>query len=707
MGILDTVKQGLGGMFTGSGDGKKMMARERPQPDEARAAQVKAWTERVNKRRAYLHDHEFRTMREDMDFAEGYQVMDADGKDGQTAAQTNQYVANLALRHVNERVATLYAKNPKATAKRRERLDSQAWDGTAESVAPVDARMAQAVTTGQQPDPADLAFMQAVSDTLDRRKMIDTVGKTLEILFNYFMKEGQPPFKTSMKQAVRRTETCAVSYVKLGYQRVMEKNNEIEVKLADASTQLARIESLSADLADKEIEPDSASAEELKEMITSLQSQLMIITREGLVFDFPDSTAVIPGPGCKHILTFMGAKWVAEEHNVPTSEIKDRFGIDIGKAFTKYSSDDPLHSGDEDMCRWYEIYDLTGNVIRHVVEGYPDYLEEPKSPEIYFEQGHPYFPLTFNNLESRRTCYPQSDVRLMRSMCLEYNRSREGLRKHRIANRPAYVGRAGLLDQKDLKKFGDHADNELIELQINPQEDVTKVFVPKPVVLIDPAVYDVEMLYTDIQRVTGSQQADFGGTSGATATEVSVSESARSTSVGCDKDGLDDMLTAMARAAGQVMLGSMSLQTVQKIVGEGAVWPEMSREEIAEELYLEIEAGSSGAPNEAQELANMERAMPTVIQLPGISPQTILALAKKYLNLLKIDVDTPTVEGLRSITAMNAMSKAAPPPGQSADPNAQGPQGANNQPQAPGVEAAQPMYPAPDAAAAPAGVTVQ
>lgn len=705
MSILDTVKSGLSSMFDA---GKKMMPRERPDPEESRAAQVKAWIERVNKRRAYLHDHEFRIMREDMDFVEGYQIMDEDGKDGQTAAEARQYVANLALRHVNEGVASLYAKNPKATAKRRERMDSQAWDGTSESVAPVDMRMAQAVTQNMPPDPADVQFMMAVADTLDRRKMIDGIGKTLEILFNYYMKEGQPPFKTSMKQAVRRTETCAVSYVKLGFQRIMEKNNEIAQKLADASTQLARIESLSADLADKEIEPDSASAEELKEMIESLQGQLMIITREGLVFDFPDSTAIIPGPGCKHILTFLGAKWIAEEHNVPTSEIKDRFGIDIGKAFTKYSSDDPLYSGDEDMCRWYEIYDMTGNVIRHVVEGYPDYLEEPKGPEIFFEQGHPYFPLTFNNLESRRTCFPQSDVRMIRSMCMEYNRSREGLRKHRKANRPAYVGRAGLLDKKDLQKFADHADSELIELQVNSQEDLTKVFVPKPMIPIDPALYDAEYLYTDIQRVTGRQAADLGGTSGATATEVSVSENSRTTSVSCDKDGLDDMLTAMARAAGQLMLDQMSKETVVKIVGEGAIWPEMSREEIAEEIYLEIEAGSSGAPNEAQELANMERAMPVIVQMPGLSPQAIEAIAKKYLALLKVDVDQPTVAGMPSITAINAMSKAVAPPGAGPqDPNAQGPQGGNNEEQAPGPEAAQPMYPAPDAAQRPPNVPLQ
>ena len=47
----------------------------------------------------------------------------------------------------------------------------------------------------------------------------------------------------------------------------------------------------------------------------------------------------------------------------------------------------------------------------------------------------------------------------------------------------------------------------------------------------------------------------------------------------------------------------MSLPSVQKIVGIGAVWPELSREEIANEVLLEIEAGSMGRPNQAQEIA--------------------------------------------------------------------------------------------------------
>ena len=672
-----------------SGEMEKVIARDKPDVPEARSALVKDWETRVAKRRDYLRDNEFKRVREDQDFADGYQV------DGQTAEAADQYVANLALRHINERVATLYAKNPTAVAKRTQRLDSALWDGQAESVTPVDQRMAMSIQSGMEPLPEDLAFMAEVSAVLERRKMLDGIGKTLELLFNHFMREGTPPFKTSAKQLVRRVETCAVGYIKLGFQRVMERNNEIAEQIADFSQQLAHIEALAADMADEEFDEHDKRAEALRQSIAAMQSQVEIITREGLVFDFPEATAIIPGPGTKHIRGFIGTPWIAEEHIVTPQEIKERFGIDIGSGYSVYKPTDAGADCDEPMCRWYEIYDLRGGVVRHIVEGYCDFLEEPKAPPIFMEQGHPYFALTFNNLESRKTCIPPSDVRLIMPMCKEYNRSREALRKHRIANRPAYLTATGTFDENDLMKLGAHQDSEIIEMKVPVGTNIGQTLSAKPTIPIDPAIVDTEHLYTDILRVSGNQEANFGGTSGATATESSIAESSRMTNVGSNVDDLDDFLTAVARAAGQLMLAEMSVEQVKRIAGAGAIWPDLSRSEIAEEIGLEIKAGSSGAPNHALELANFERAAPFLLQIPGIDPKK---LGEYVLERLEtgIDLDEWQVEGLPSIQAMNAMSKAAPPPGATGDqPEQQGAQGAQNAPAMPGPQAGQPMFPAP------------
>ena len=112
------------------------------------------------------------------------------------------------------------------------------------------------------------------------------------------------------------------------------------------------------------------------------------------------------------------------------------------------------------------------------------------------------------------------------------------------------------------------------------------------------------------------------------------------------------LATLRLPAAGQIMLYEMSGEEVKKIVGQGATWPEMTREEIMEEVFLEIEAGSTGKPNRAAELQNIERIMPFLLQIPGIDPSW---LAKELLKRLddKLDITQAIVEKIPSIVAMN------------------------------------------------------
>ncbi|MGZ5987568.1 MAG: hypothetical protein ACXWLZ_00830, partial [Rhizomicrobium sp.] len=155
---------------------------------------------------------------------------------------------------------------------------------------------------------------------------------------------------------------------------------------------------------------------------------------------------------------------------------------------------------------------------------------------------------------------------------------------------------------------------------------------------------------------------------------------------------------ALARAMGQLLLTELSKDTVIEIAGPGAVWPDLppSREEIVKDLILEVEAGSSGRPNNAATLANYERAMPWLSMLPGVNPAP---LAKKGLKALDIDADDMIIEGAPSIQAINQMA------GQQnmhagAGPNApqnQGGQGDSNgkQPEQPNEPGPQPAFPAP------------
>jgi hypothetical protein len=75
-----------------------------------------------------------------------------------------------------------------------------------------------------------------------------------------------------------------------------------------------------------------------------------------------------------------------------------------------------------------------------------------------------------------------------------------------------------------------------------------------------------------------------------------------------------------------------------------------------EEVFLEIEAGSTGKPNRAAELANIERIMPFLLQIPGIDPKW---LAKELLKRLddKLDLSSAFAEKIPSVVAMNQQQR--------------------------------------------------
>ena len=76
----------------------------------------------------------------------------------------------------------------------------------------------------------------------------------------------------------------------------------------------------------------------------------------------------------------------------------------------------------------------------------------------------------------------------------------------------------------------------------------------------------------------------------------------------------------------------MSEEKVKEIVGPGAVWPQSDPETVAREIQLEVVAGSSGRPNQSQEVAVMERLFPLLFQIPGIKHEMLMQHGVRVLD---------------------------------------------------------------------------
>lgn len=633
----------------------------------------------------------------------------------------DNYTVPIINRYINQSVAALYAKNPKAVAKRKPRLNFSLWDGTQET--------AQAAAQGVMvQDPMSVSIMAELQQAKTQNLMFDRLGRTMEILFEYYTGESTPNFKQQMKAHVRRAKTCAVSYIELNFQRAFEKDPDITAAIDDMTNQIAQIESRLADAVDGLIQEGSAEYEEMKIALQNLQEQQEILVREGVVYDFPRSTEIIPHRACRQLRGFIGADYVTREFHMTAEEIQKVYGVDVRNHYTPHNGPKQVDvlgggNGSNDgrsatgggtagrieatgkACVW-RVQDKVNRQVFTIVEGYPDFVKAPAPHPLQVEGFWTIFPLTFNDIEDEREIFPLSDVEYLTHPQREFNNVRQGLREHRRANRPKYLVRAGALEQREKDNLQSHEASAVIEIKgmdsDTPLEGLISGFRSIP---IDPSLYETRSILNDVMYGVGAQDANLGPTSGATATESSISEQSRMSTIASNVDDLDEHLSDIARATGQVMLAELSADTVKEIVGPGAVWPELDREQIAKELMLDIKAGSSGRPNKAAELANMERGMPYLLQIGGVNPTV---LANRYADLLDLDTEELIVEGVPSIVAMNAMASKEAAGGQlqpgtgdpETDPSQQGAEGADNA-AAPGESmnenegGPQPGYPAP------------
>lgn len=669
------------------------MRREEPNPAAARRALVDRFQTEIEEAREKW-EPAFERMRVDMDFTLGKQWPDEAGEPGERnvtwGTGGGYYVCNITQRHVQNRVATLYARNPRPAVKNKRRLMSTVWDGT-----PMHAQFAmqkvmmiqqqqmlaqQATMQGMPaepvaPDPGAELVVQEYQQAIQHRQQVTRFSQTLEILLEYFMGEQAQPFKQQMKRAVRRAVTCGVAWVKVGFARGAATRPDLEARINDLSSRLAHIERLSAELADGQVDMQSAEAEELRLAMDSLQRQQELVVSEGLTFDFPPATAVLPDARCRQLVGFLGCEWVAQEYLMTPEQIMEVYGIDPRTGgYTGYKADGRWEAGkitklqddDDQACgkgRVYELYRISDGLVYHLLDGYPDFLREPSAPEYMLERFWPWFSMTFNETEHHEHIYPISDVTLIRDMQLDINRSRQGLREHRLAARPKVGVAAGRLDQQDKESLQSHPQDGIAIIELNSLGDGQKVSdLLQPIELpgVDPNLYDPSPSYQDMLRVVGSSEANLGPATGkGTATENAISESSRMASSASSVDDLDDTLSQLTHGAAQILLSMMSEPQVKLIVGPGALWPQLTRQEIAAEVSVTVEAGSTGRPNKAAKIADFQSVAPFLIQTPGIRPDK---LAAYQLRLLDDNIDMADFldPEMPSIAAANSMTKPSP-----------------------------------------------
>lgn len=615
-------------------------------PEEAsKRAAVKRWLATIA--RAKLRwEADFKRMKRNIEFVYGLQ------REGQTAMSSDEYQVNLTVRHINQRVASLYARNPTVEWQRRDRLDFQVWDGKMESIMPLYQRITLAQSMGIQPPlaPADVALMQDFMQGHAFKEQVERVGQTLQRVYQYQVDEHDPNFKLQMKALVRRVCTTGVGYVLPSFVRDVDaalSSTGLDDNVAD---RIKLLQQNLEQLQDENLDKANPRLEQVKSLMASImlagQKQYDDVS-ERLMFDFLPSTSVIPDENCTNLKGFVGARAVFIEYVLPLDEINAFFGtsIEAGSITALAGDGEAKELGREQTADapprvlgcLYRVLDKQSKSDCFVLEGYKDYLQEPAGIEPCIRGFWPLFALTFNDTEShpgtKATIFPPSDVDLLWHPQKEWNRTREELRKHRNANAAKYLTQKGMLTPEDLGKLENAESNAVIELQLNdPKADVNKVLVPMTHAPVDPALYDTSPLDNDILRMVGAQEANIGSPNPkGTATGQAIAEQSRNVGLSSNVDDLDDFLGLLADAGGQLLMQEMSAETVKRIVGVGASWPQENRSDFLNEIYLKHVAASSGRPNKAVELQNWQMLLPFLVQI-GANPQFLAREMIKRLD---------------------------------------------------------------------------
>lgn len=158
-----------------TGELGNIIAREQPTVDPAVTALIQEWQTKITNAKTFWAPV-FDRMREEQRFAAGKQ-WPGTTKHKELDNDQEKYVANFVQRSVNQKVASIYAKNPKAVVRRRQKLDFAIWDGNQDTL-----MMAQQMVMQNPGDQLSAAIVNDYQHGMQNRQMLDRIAKTLELV---------------------------------------------------------------------------------------------------------------------------------------------------------------------------------------------------------------------------------------------------------------------------------------------------------------------------------------------------------------------------------------------------------------------------------------------------------------------------------------------------------------------------------------------
>ena len=480
-------------------------------------------------------------------------------------------------------------------------------------------------------------------------------ARNAENLLSKLLREAR--LKKKAKRCVMAACVSPPAILKVTYQRCIGAGPIGQDRINDQQDNIIRLEH---ELDEVARDPhDEESAAEAEQIVRGLMSRAELAFGEGLVLDFVHPEDFVWDDAIATPADLERADWCAQRIWMREEQAEALFGPDAKDALEKATHYARPRGNEEEEWKadaggeneqWVAVWEYWDRSLGRVftwAEGGDRWLREPFTPRTGL-RFFPFFPLILFDDDQGK---PLSLVDLLAELQKEYDETRKALREHRARAMPRFAVNAEFIEPADLKKLARAEAWELVPLRLAGTTGIDQVIQQFRAPLPQPQLYDTGIIRAEMDAVSGVQDAMRGGVIKAkTATEAAIIQQGMSGRIGEMRDRIEDWLEDIARYAVSLILLHMDSETASMILGKPVVMPAADVDHAQRLFEIEIQAGTTGKPNEAIERQNWMQLLPLLTQLyqqamqmmqAGQDPRPIVEVIKETLRRFdeRLDLD--------------------------------------------------------------------
>jgi hypothetical protein len=505
---------------------------------------------------------------------------------------------------------------------------------------------------------------------------LDTFAKTLEIVISVLWRRGK--LRKAARKGVRSVLSNGEGWLKCTMVAEKVPKPEMETALNDARETLGYLQAQMKLLEDPEQgDPESTEAEiiEKQTLIADLEAKLELAINKMFVIEYVPTENMQVSTDIAQIDDYTDAKWIANEIYVEKEDALARFPRITAedaksakiyyqrapKELTTRDIDNVLPQGmltaesaqafvtststeeSPAFIRVVEMWDRTDKTIRTFADGIKKWVKEPYQEPYPTSRFFPYFYFAFYEVDAQR--HPQSLSWRLYKLQDEFSAARSNFRLTRERSIPGVLFNATMLDDAEAKKLSDSKHQEYTALRpSDPSTPIGNLFAAKPVAAVDMRIFDPTLILSDMERVSGVQEALSAAINGPgnpkTATEANIQQSGTNARTTSDRDALEWMLTDLAQYTAEQSIQCLQPPEAARMAGPKAFWPfGMDIEDLFTMVEIEIEGGSTGKPRAPTDQQAWATILPLIRQMIGEIEQALgsgnMPLANCLIELIK------------------------------------------------------------------------